>query len=1071
MLSIMDSAGDDGNLHWTTIVITCSSASVREGVEEECNRLSKGGLLPSHDLLLVLDDPRPEGHLVKHESEFQPGPGVGSGGATINALLVTIERLSAQQGHTTISSELVHSSRILVVHHGRLLVHSPGGTAFLRLSPEQTFVPPCAKISPPTLLQHTIWMTTKISANSKTGVWVTSLDAFLPYSSLLCPPHTDGVDGAIVCTVAAPLQHAAHHGVVIAANGQDISKMEYRMPLEEMRKVFPEGIGTVISGVVFLSGSLTEQLLGLHTVPPLDRCTYYGMDSGVPPLQVSLYFDLLLPLCHGVAYNEYITGQCGAVYAQASSYNGFAQQESRAARLQIWKQLQGHKACYHLLEGTRHHYLGSNLPFELSILPLLSSTSIVHTDNINDAASNEQVVTVNSFIQGEVKSLHEKIHILDSWVGKNVSITSKGPCVFLGMQLQESSIVINSPSGHVWQMYPGEKDDVVTCHGFSDDLSRVQHDGKITIFNTEWATFLARTGLNKDDLWPDVKSHNQTALTAKLFVLNCSIEEQIQIIVTLIGAITDDETQLKWMSKIEGWKSCSRVSLLEAASRCSLKKIMKEREDIYLETVKQFIEETADDVGGKSLLQYFNYLVTRGQRPFEEILHQLHQQLQQPRLSTPRLLANVADLLGCMAAGMGGLRSGPAANPQWKTALIELKAGNQRVALDHMTKVCTHWIKSGRPEDLIRAARHFERASQIVISKQINKKKPIGARVRITSEFHIVCTLRDWSGGDVHLTWTTLDDLRDYDNPVAPGALVKATLLYCKVVDLTSEDSLAVQLKDRYDGGLEVEVWSHLPQGSGLGGSSLLAGALVSAIIVLLGHPPPRHSHLIHATLCIEQWLTTGGGWQDQVGGLVGGAKLGVSRKGTPVTVSTYKIPLSQTFIDRLNEHLLLLYTGKVRLARNLLQTVIRNWYARDPTITSCFSQLQQLAVRAAGAMLNDDLNMMGSCINDYWSLKKMVASGCEPSKVSKLMATLHNHCLGMSLAGAGGGGYLYALKARPGPLEDSVDLGGLTSDCVEVDQQGLELWVGGETVTQVNEDDVLTHEKWLTLLEMIQVP
>lgn len=72
----------------------------------------------------------------------------------------------------------------------------------------------------------------------------------------------------------------------------------------------------------------------------------------------------------------------------------------------------------------------------------------------------------------------------------------------------------------------------------------------------------------------------------------------------------------------------------------------------------------------------------------------------------------------------------------------------------------------------------------------------------------------------------------------------------------------------------------------------------------------------------------------------------------------------------------------QVRLARNLLQTVIGNWYARDPTITSCFSQLQQLAVCAAGAMLNDDLNMMGSCINDYWSLKKMVASGCEPSKV-----------------------------------------------------------------------------------------
>lgn len=448
--------------------------------------------------------------------------------------------------------------------------------------------------------------------------------------------------------------------------------------------------------------------------------------------------------------------------------------------------------------------------------------------------------------------------------------------------------------------------------------------------------------------------------------------------------------------------------------------------------------------------------------------------------------------------------------------------------MDQMANVCTQWIKSGHPEDLIRASRHYERASQIVISQQvetanvhvsamwvlpklcqrlnvgvwvealsparidlaggwtdtppicyeqggsvlniaikINKKKPIGARARMVPEFHVVCVLRDWSGGDVRLTWTEVDHLRDYDNPIAPGALVKAVLVYCQVIDLTSEDSLALQLQNRYGGGVEVEVWSHLPQGSGLGGSSLLAGTLISVVMVLMGHPVPRHSHLIHATLCIEQWLTTGGGWQDQVGGLIGGAKLGVSNRGTPLTVSTYKIPLTQKFLNILNDHLFLLYTGKVRLARNLLQTVIRNWYARDPTLISCFSQLQHLALTAAGAMLKDDLKVLGSCVNEYWSLKKMVASGCEPSKVSRLMTTLQDHCLGMSLAGAGGGGYLYALKTRFGPLGDDVNLDGLTCDCIEVDQQGLELWVDGELASQViEEQDILTQEKWMKLVK-----
>lgn len=41
-----------------------------------------------------------------------------------------------------------------------------------------------------------------------------------------------------------------------------------------------------------------------------------------------------------------------------------------------------------------------------------------------------------------------------------------------------------------------------------------------------------------------------------------------------------------------------------------------------------------------------------------------------------RALANVADVLGCMAGSKGGIRSGPSANVQWKSAydLLEVKA-------------------------------------------------------------------------------------------------------------------------------------------------------------------------------------------------------------------------------------------------------------------------------------------------------------------------------------------------------------------------------------------------------------
>lgn len=45
-----------------------------------------------------------------------------------------------------------------------------------------------------------------------------------------------------------------------------------------------------------------------------------------------------------------------------------------------------------------------------------------------------------------------------------------------------------------------------------------------------------------------------------------------------------------------------------------------------------------------------------------------------------------------------------------------------------------------------------------------------------------------------------------------------------------------------------------------------------------------------------------------------------------------------------------------------------------------------------------------------YWELKKKMAPGCEPAAIRNLMQNLRPHVFGMSLAGAGGGGFFYAI-------------------------------------------------------------
>ena len=71
----------------------------------------------------------------------------------------------------------------------------------------------------------------------------------------------------------------------------------------------------------------------------------------------------------------------------------------------------------------------------------------------------------------------------------------------------------------------------------------------------------------------------------------------------------------------------------------------------------------------------------------------------------------------------------------------------------------------------------------------------------------------------------------------------------------------------------------------------------------------------------VEQLLTTGGGWQDNVNGLAPGIKLGVSPKSESLmSVSHTVLEASDEFYRRLGERMVLVYTGTVRLAKNLLQ-------------------------------------------------------------------------------------------------------------------------------------------------------
>ena len=85
------------------------------------------------------------------------------------------------------------------------------------------------------------------------------------------------------------------------------------------------------------------------------------------------------------------------------------------------------------------------------------------------------------------------------------------------------------------------------------------------------------------------------------------------------------------------------------------------------------------------------------------------------------------------------------------------------------------------------------------------------------------------------------------------GALLKTCLIFADVVDFHAGQSLSDQLRTKWCGGFEIVTWSNLPQGSGLGTSSILAAAVIAALWSAVGMKFD-HESIVHAVSRLNLW-------------------------------------------------------------------------------------------------------------------------------------------------------------------------------------------------------------------------
>jgi len=141
-------------------------------------------------------------------------------------------------------------------------------------------------------------------------------------------------------------------------------------------------------------------------------------------------------------------------------------------------------------------------------------------------------------------------------------------------------------------------------------------------------------------------------------------------------------------------------------------------------------------------------------------------------------------------------------------------------------------------------------------------------------------------------------------------------------------------------------------------------------VLAALGHVTNQiysDDQLVHAVLSVEQVLTTGGGWQDQVGGCYPGiAKWARSSPSLPLQVVVTPLSIPGNLVQQLSTNLVLIFTGKSRLAKNVLVEVIRRWWGGNDgslVINTAKHLLLQAEVCAA-ALERGDIAAVGNCLS-----------------------------------------------------------------------------------------------------------